>query len=144
MAMIKRFTAILLLLVICWGCHKGTEPVGGCNVNHVCTALFAMIGIHFVDKNGNAVTVKSFSAINQRTQMTVLPVRTADALLRPGYYNITDDSKIKLFSAGGDDVLISATDSVTNQIKTTMFKIASGDCGCHVTKLSGSDQLTFD
>jgi len=126
------------------GCHKTTEPINGCNINQVCTALFATIGIHFVDKNGNPVVVKNLNAINQRTQISVLPAQIKDGLLRPGYYNITDDSKIKLFSADGDNVLISATDSVTNQIKTTTFKIASGDCGCHVTKLSGSDQLAFD
>lgn len=141
--MTKRI-AVLLLIIFCLSCHKNPKQVSNCRIDSVCTALFATVGIHFTDKHGNAVSVKNLSAVNQRTQVSVLPAQASAGISQPGYYAVTDDSRIKLFSADGDDVLISATDSVTNQTKTTTFKIASGDCGCHVTKLSGEDKVVFD
>jgi phage protein U len=136
--MIKRLFAILFI-ACSLGCEKKQQSVG-CGTG-ACTLSFAMVGIHFKDKNGNAVAVQNLTAINQRTKQSVLPAGQ-QGINEPGYYIITDDSMRAKFSDDGDEVIVSGTDS-KGQTKTVTFKI-SGGCNCHVAKLSGEQTIVFE
>jgi hypothetical protein len=136
--MIKKI-AIAILICYCFSCHKSTQQVA-CGTQ-ACTEIFASIGVKFVDKSGNAVAVKNFSAINQRTNARLTYTLAYD--LMPGYYIIADDGTRSQLSTGGDEVLVTGTHPTTNQTKTVTFKI-SGGCNCHVEKISGAETVTFD
>jgi hypothetical protein len=136
--MIKKL-AILLLIACCFSCHKDKEQAG-CGTQQ-CTKSNGVIGISFADKDGNAVTVKNYSATNQRTNAKVPVPGYYDTV--PGFYIIADDSTKDQFSTEGDDILISGTHPTTNQTKTITYKI-SGGCNCHVEKLSGPANVVFD
>ncbi|MDB5157049.1 MAG: hypothetical protein JWR50_1756 [Mucilaginibacter sp.] len=138
--MVKRLL-ILSVIGICLGCHKNQQKAG-CGTQ-VCTDIFVSVGIHFTDKNGNAIVVNNFTAIDQRTHLSVTPVHPVTGIDNVGYYVVTDDSMRPQLSTEGDDVLVSATDPATNQTKAVTLKL-SGGCNCHVGKISGVDTIAFD
>jgi hypothetical protein len=137
--MLKKIFAVVLIASLL-GCEKKHQSVG-CDTG-ACDLSFSMLGVHFKDKNGNAVTVQNLSSINQRTKQSVLPA-SQQGINQAGYYIITDDSKRASFSDDGDEVIVSATSTVTGQTKTATFKI-SGGCNCHINKLAGEQNIVFD
>lgn len=139
--MIFKKIAVLMLIAGFFSCHKTKEPAG-CGTQ-ACTQVFAQIGVGFADINGSPLTVNNFSAINQRTKQSVVPISPVSGPAQPGYYIVTDDNSKKDFSTEGDDVLISGTSPTTGQTKTVTYKI-SGGCNCHVEKLSGTSPVVFD
>ncbi|MFD2147259.1 hypothetical protein [Mucilaginibacter antarcticus] len=138
--MIKKLFA-LLLIVSLLGCEKKQEKVGGCGTG-LCTLSFAILQVNYTDKDGNPVAVQNFTAVNQRTQQSVLPTNQHDLVVK-GQYAITDDGAKDKFSNDGDEVVVSATYAPTGQTKTATFKI-SGGCNCHIEKLSGPQTIKFD
>ena len=137
----KNLPILLLSMVLLSACSKNKPQKPACG-SQVCTAIFATVGIHFTDKQGNAIAVENFSVFNLSSNKPLTPgVPNLD--LVKGYYIIASDSDKQDFSTDGDNIRVSATDPVTNQTKTATFKIAGG-CNCHVGKLSGPDTLAFD
>lgn len=130
-----------MVLGCTFGCHKNQQKAG-CGIQ-VCTDIFASVGIHFTDKNGNAIVVNNFTAVDQRTHLSVVPAHPVTGIDNVGYYVVTDDSMRPQLSTEGDDILISATDPATNQTKTVTLKL-SGGCNCHVGKVSGVETVKFD
>ncbi|GAC1310826.1 MAG: hypothetical protein NVSMB24_28880 [Mucilaginibacter sp.] len=140
--MVKKLPVLLLfVLVLFYCCNKGKiRP--SCSPQ-VCTDIFTSIGIHFVDKQGQPISVQNFQAINLRTHASVGPTLAGYGTLVIGYYIIADDGDLSKLSTAGDDIQVSGTDPATNQTKTVTIKIAGG-CTCHVSKISGVDQIMFD
>jgi hypothetical protein len=140
--MFKKLFVLLLIATCCLGCDKKKESVG-CGTG-ACTLSFASITIRYTDKNGTGITVQNFTAINQRTKLSVVPSNPQTGVfIEPGYRIVTDDGMKGHFSADGDDVIVSATNPNTNQTKSVTLKI-SGGCNCHIDKLSGPQTVVFD
>jgi hypothetical protein len=138
--MINKLFSLLLLCSL-FGCEKKTEKVDGCNTGP-CTLLFATVSVNYTDKDDQPVDVQNFTAINQRTKLSVLP-GTQNNMAGKGHYLITDDGKKDQFSSEGDEVIVSATYAATGQTKTATFKIAGG-CNCHINRVSGPQTISFD
>ena len=136
----KKTLIIALLIASCFGCSKKQSEALGCQPQ-ACTMVFASINVQFQDKSGNAVTVKNYKVVNQRTKESLTssgtPINSA------GYYTLVDDGMLKLLSTTGDEIVVTATNPITGQTKTATFKI-SGGCNCHVAKISGAQIVTFD
>jgi len=98
--------------------------------------------VTYVDKNDSAIKVKDFHAVDLRTNTTIKTSVTIN--LNPGTYVIADYSNSNLFSAAGDNVQVSATDSLTGQTKTVLFKLALPVCSCGIEKISGPDTVKFN
>ncbi|WP_184544921.1 hypothetical protein [Mucilaginibacter sp. FT3.2] len=140
--MIKKLTFITLLVIFFSAC-KNNKQNSGCGLQ-TCTANFSYLGVRFIDNNGKPVTLKNFSAINLRTNKSLTPVQYPPNIdFVAGFMLLTSDSNIKDFSTGGDNVKVTATDSLTNKTQTATLKI-SGGCGCHVAKISGPDDVVFN
>ncbi|MDB5136823.1 MAG: hypothetical protein JWP37_3426 [Mucilaginibacter sp.] len=139
--MYKNLSILLLLVLLCSGCTKNQQK-SACGIQ-VCSDIFITIGINFTDNTGKAIAVKNFSAINQRTHLSLVRTVPLNELLMLGFYIVADDSMLKQLSSDGDDILISGTDPATNQTKTANIKI-SGGCNCHVARLTGPDVIAFD
>lgn len=139
--MLKKVSALLIVACLMAGCDKQRQGLTGCSTQ-TCTLSFAMIGVQFTDKNGNAVVVQNLTSINQRTKESMLP-GTQQGITQTGYYYIADDSMRSKLSTAGDDVLVTATNPATGQTKSVTFKI-SGGCNCHVDKISGPQTIVFD
>ena len=138
----KRST-LLLFIVICFSACKSNRNTDGCGMQP-CTASFAYLGIRLINNQGHVVTPKNFSAVNLRTNKTLTSVQYPPAIdFAAGFVLLTSDANIKDFSTDGDDVKVTATDSLTNQTKTATLKIAGG-CNCHISKISGPDIIVFD
>jgi len=134
-------TLSLSLILLFTACDKGSEQPKVTCAPKMCTLNFASINIEFSSINYSMFTVKNVSAINQRTglSLNIAPINNSNNLT----YMIANDSMLSQFSGEGDNVLISATHSVTNQTKTAVVNI-SGGCGCHVYKNSGPSAIIFD
>jgi len=134
---------ILLFIIICYGCSKKQQDQTKCGPK-ICTAVFASVGVQFVDKNDNSLNVKNFQALNLRTGLFIKAQGVINPGFLPGYYTIASDGNIKELSAEGDSIRVSGTDSLTAQTKTTIFKIAGGECACYISKISGPEKIAFD
>ena len=138
--MLKKI-AVLLIIIISTSCNKSHQEEPACPLK-VCTDVFTTIGISFTDNKGNPIAVENLLVLDLRTSAS-LPLEVNGIFYILGYYRIADDSDLSQLSTGGDDIQVTATDPATNQTITTLFKIAGG-CNCHVTKISGPNQVTFN
>ena len=139
--MYKNLPILLLSIVLLSACSKNQPQKPTCG-SEVCTAIFAMVGIHFTDKQGNPIVVEDFTVFNLSMNKQLTPgVPNMDMV--KGYYVIASDSNKKDYSSDGDNIRVSATDPATGQTKTVTFKI-SGGCNCHIDKISGPDTVAFD
>jgi hypothetical protein len=134
-----RKLAILLIIACCFSCHKSNQQ-SACGTQE-CTKNNVVIGVSFTNQDGSGVTVKDYSAINQRTHAKVFSPGYYDTV--PGFYVLADDSMRDQFSTEGDDVVITGTHTTTGQTKTVTYKI-SGGCNCHVEKVSGVSPVVFN
>lgn len=107
----------------------------------ICTQQFVSINVQFKDVAGKAVAVTDFKAVNKRSGKPVNSggQATADSL----YYTIASDALKNDFSAKGDQVVVTATHPQTKKTAETGFVISGGKCSCHVTKLSGPEEIVF-
>ncbi len=135
-----RKILIVLLVACCLGCSKIQRDVVDCPAQP-CTLVFASINVQFKDKNGNAVEVKNFTAVNQRTNENLSS--TSAGMNGAGYYTIVDDGMRSKLSTKGDDVVVTAIHPTNGQTKSATYKI-SGGCNCHVERISGPQTITFD
>lgn len=139
--MTKRIL-LLMLIAAFSACNKNNRVKPGCSTG-ICTDLFATINIHYVDNTGTGIGVKDFSVKNLRTGLAVKTGGSFDYGASSGIRSVADDGNLKEFSSEGDEVQVSATDSLTNQTMVSTLKI-SGGCTCHIEKLSGPDTVKFD
>ena len=140
--MYRKLILLLIGGVLFSACTKTQQKNSACGTQ-VCTALFATITIKFLDKNGNQIVVNNYTAINQRTKEVLHDNKILTPGAYPPTYDVADDSDLKKLSTEGDNIEITGTDPVTNQVKTAVIKVAGG-CICHVTKISGPDSLVFN
>jgi predicted nucleic acid binding AN1-type Zn finger protein len=136
----KKTLPLLLLIFLSFACNKN-KLTPACPL-HLCTDIFTRIGMRFADKNGNPIVIENLSVIDLRTNKVVTH-GVNNVLWVVGYYIIADDTDLSQFTTKGDDIQVSATNPATHQTKVTVFKIAGG-CNCHVTKISGPEQVMFD
>lgn len=137
----KKIALALLLISVMLSCKKkSTDSECG---NRMCTEEFRSIGINYVDNKGLPAQVKDFSAVNQRTGEKIVPRMTAITTIK-GSYTVIDDLNTKTLSEAGDDIKVTGTSVETNQTKSVIVKVKGGKCACHIDKLSGPEQVTFD
>lgn len=137
----KKIALALLLISVMLSCKKkSTDSECG---NRMCTEEFRSIGINYVDNKGLPAQVKDFSAVNQRTGEKIVPRMTAITTIK-GSYTVIDDLNTKTLSETGDDIKVTGTSVETNQTKSVIVKVKGGKCACHIDKLSGPEQVTFD
>lgn len=138
----KKSLLFLLLIAVCAACSQKSRQAAPCNPG-MCTMMFTTIGIHFVDNAGKPAAIKDFKAVNLRTNKDIKtePINGPEA--NRGFHVIATDGNMKEFTNQGDDVKVTATDSVSNQTKSVTVKLAGG-CACHISKVSGPDTLAFD
>ncbi|WP_276089603.1 hypothetical protein [Pedobacter sp. JY14-1] len=137
-------TSILLIagFGMLTACDKKKDECG--KEPKICTEVFAFVPVSFTDKEGAAVGVKDYSAVNQRTGDTLKSNVAMYSSFVPGTYVIADDSHLKQLSAEGDDIKVSGTYQATGQTKSAMVKVKGGKCACHVEKVSGPEKIAFD
>jgi hypothetical protein len=138
--MYKKLIILFLAAVSLASCDKVKQktPCG----NQICTDLFAIVGIHYVDNTGNPIAVDSFKVFNVTSNKRLYP-GIANINTVQGYYVVASDGNKMDYSTEGDVIKVSGTDPTTKETKEVNLKI-SGDCNCHVARLSGPDTVKFD
>jgi hypothetical protein len=138
----KNLILALLIGSALLSCKKKTT--GSDCENKICTEEFRSIVIRFVDNKGFGTEVKDFSVVNQRTGEKVYANLSPTANLIIGAHIIVDDGNTKSFSEEGVDLKITGTSVETRQTKSAVIKVQGGKCACHINKVSGPEQITFD
>lgn len=105
-----------------------------------CTMMFASVPIRYADKNGQPVSVKNFKAVILRTNEDITHADNQTGSI----FTVADDSDRKKLTEAGDNILVTATDSATNVTRTDTIKVAGGVCSCHVTRVSGQEEIRFN
>ncbi|RYZ91818.1 MAG: hypothetical protein EOP47_30945 [Sphingobacteriaceae bacterium] len=137
--MFKKLIALLMAVIALASCEKSNSD---CR-DKICTDEFAMVTVKFLDTVSEPVNVKNFSAVNQRTKDTIRSNQSYNSFEK-GVYVVVDDNYRKNLADSGDNILVSATDSISHQTKTAVIKVAGGECACHIKKLSGAEKIKFD
>lgn len=136
----KKLLYFCLPVALAVSCHKNNAAEQTpCTMAGVCTMEFRSVTVRFLNKQGNPLSVENFVSINTRTGK---PLAYAGPTGAPGYYKVATDSNLKELSDAGDDILVSAKNPETGQTMSIAFKVAGG-CACHVSKLSGPEQVSF-
>ncbi|MEO7214128.1 hypothetical protein [Mucilaginibacter sp.] len=137
-----KLIAFLAVVTSFAACSKKING-GGCPTGQMCTMQFVTLSVNFVDKAGKAVTVKDVKVVNQRNNTAILAEGMSSMVNQAGRYVFVTDANKKQLSTDGDDLKITATNAVTNKTVSAIIKI-SGGCNCHVSKVSGSDDIVFE
>ncbi|WP_256011962.1 hypothetical protein [Desertivirga xinjiangensis] len=138
MKKVTRF-AIFILLVLA-ACQTETEKV--CE-DRVCTEEFRSVGVRFLDNKGELLVVNDYQSLNKRTGKVLHSGNPADQPLE-GYYTVASDSDLRELSEKGDVIVVSARHPETEVLKETQFVVSGGRCACHISKISGPEQVTFE
>lgn len=109
----------------------------------VCTQEFRSVSVKFKDAAGKAIIVNDFSAIIKRTGKSTAPYPT-DTTYFKGSYSVATDMDTKTLLPDGDTIDVSAVNPKTNQKKTAQFVVSGGKCACHIGKISGPEEISFD
>ncbi|AOM77493.1 hypothetical protein [Pedobacter steynii] len=138
----KKLILILLMGSALLSCKKKTTD-SECG-DRICTEEFRSFVITFLNNKAVGTEVKDLSVINQRTGERVYANSSMTTNLTKGSYLIVDDGNTKSLSEEGDDLKITGTSVETNQTKSATIKVKGGKCACHIDKISGPLQITFD
>lgn len=112
--------------------------------NKICDESFATVIVKFVNKNGDGVAVENYSAVNQRTNDTLSTASGSDINSESGIYIVVSDNNLRKLSEEGDDIKVSGTLAEGGQTKSAIIKVKGGNCACHISKVSGPEQIKFD
>lgn len=138
----KKILLAIFMIATLLSCKKKT-PESDCGTR-ACTAEFVSLRINYVNNKGAGTEVKDLTIVNQRTGDKKYPTMNGYITVIRGSYVIADDGNLKSLSEEGDDLKITATSVETNQTKSVVVKVIGGKCACHVSKVSGPDQVQFD
>lgn len=138
----KKIALVLLLGVALLTCKKN-KTTSDCG-DKICTEEFASVTLKFVDNKGAGAEVKDFSVINQRTGERIAVNSSIYTSTIKGLFIIVDDNNKLGLSEQGDNLKITGTSVETNQTKSDVIKVSGGKCACHISKISGPQQIAFD
>ncbi|WP_316826807.1 hypothetical protein [Pedobacter miscanthi] len=138
----KKIALLLIIGIALLNCKKN-KTITDCG-DKMCTYEFVSYGIRFVDNKGEGAEVKDFSVINQRTGESLKANSSIYTSTVKGAFIVVDDGNKLQLSENGDDLKITGTSVATNQTKSVVIKMGGGKCACHISKISGPDQVVFD
>ncbi|WP_145857872.1 hypothetical protein [Pedobacter suwonensis] len=140
--MMKKIMLVLLVSIALLNCKKN-KATSDCG-SKICTEEFVSVMIKFVDNKGAGAEVKDFNVINQRTGKRITANSSISTSTTKGVFIVVDDQNKPDLSEQGDDLKITGTSVDTQQTKSVVVKVTGGKCACHISKISGADQVAFD
>ncbi|TKC00629.1 hypothetical protein [Pedobacter cryophilus] len=129
-----------ITVIMFWSCNKPEEI--NCE-NLICTQEFRIVNVKFIDALGNAIEVKDFKSLNLRTNKDLTSSNYVDPINAKGYYTVVTDANTKDLSSKGDYIRVSAKHPVNGTIKEVDFVVSGGECACHISKISGPEEIVF-
>lgn len=121
-------------------CSTTNQPECG---ELICSQEFRMVQVKFIDAAGNGVTVKDFSAINQRTKKSMTQNNEPPTINNQGNYIVASDADRTGLSEKGDTIVVSATHPESNKTVKGEFVVSGGICVCHISRISGPAEIVF-
>ena len=137
---IMKSLFFFIAIILFWSCNKPEEIV--CE-NLMCTQEFRSVSVKFMDALGNPIEVKDFKSVNLRTNKDLTSSNYSDPINAKGYYLVVTDANTKDLSAEGDQIKVSAKHPVNGTIKEANFIVSGGECVCHISKISGPEEIIF-
>ncbi|QQL49765.1 hypothetical protein [Mucilaginibacter ginkgonis] len=139
----KNFKALLFIIISAISissCVSQEETKTKCG-SIMCTDEFIMVPIRLIATKSSTISFKSYKVINLAAGKQV---RTKDVVRdSPATLIIADDSNRKDFPESVQNLQLQVTRN-DGRVVTANYKIGGGKCACHVSKLSGPDQVDID
>ncbi len=139
MLLIMKYLYIILSLIFFQACEKGTQIVEQeppCPTI-ACTMEFRTFAVQFVNTANQQVPVRSVEANFKTSGKNILGIKKNES----DFYEIVNDNDKKIFSEKGDTIVVEAVELSTAKKITSEFVISGGRCACHITKLSGNENI---
>ncbi|MBE7179391.1 MAG: hypothetical protein INR69_23510 [Mucilaginibacter polytrichastri] len=133
---------ILSLLALSALSACGTQKSADCP-NVMCTQEFRFVTVQLISGSGKEVSFKKYEVKNDRTGKNVNSNPSPNSAATPNTLVVADDSNLKNLSAKGDKLTLTVYRE-DGSTMVTPFIISGGACNCHVSKVSGPDQLDID
>jgi len=103
---------------------------------------YRSVSVKFVDTEGKPVRVKNYTSINQRTNASMLKGFVPDTVGANGVVLVASDANIADVSEVGDSIIVSGVHpSDAKKSVRAAFFIKGGECACHITKISGPQEV---
>lgn len=136
-----KIIVFLIALLGLTACVSQEETHTKCG-SVVCTDEFIMIPIKVIATQSNKVDFKRYKVINLATGKEIKS-NNWPGKDNPGTLVIADDGHRRSFSEKGTDLQLQITRKDDRIVKVN-YKISGGPCACHVSKISGPDQVDID
>lgn len=125
-------TLLVLAFVFGNGCDNAS-----CGV---CTDEYRSYGVTVIDATGNPVEGLTATVRNEWSGRSISRDSTNGGLGIGGNYTLITDSEIDMVSEDGSPISFVAAGN--NLVAEASYVIGTGNCRCHVLKISGPDTIT--
>ncbi|WCT12228.1 hypothetical protein [Mucilaginibacter jinjuensis] len=133
--------ALLLIVLALAGCKSQKENRTKCG-SVICTNEFVMIPVNVIATKSSQIEFKTYKVIDVATGKEVKNNGFAGKN-SPNTIIVADDGHRKNFPEKGEDLQLLITRKDDRVVKVD-YKISGGPCACHVSKLSGPDEVDLD
>lgn len=133
--------ALFLMVLALAGCKSQKENRTKCG-SIICTNEFVMIPVNVIATKSSQIEFKTYKVIDVTTGKEIKSNGFAGKN-NPNTIIVADDGHRKNFPEKGEDLQLLITRKDDRVVKVD-YKISGGPCACHVSKLSGPDEVDLD
>jgi len=123
---------------------------GGCTAqrtadcpNVMCTQDFRYVTVQLISGKGGDPDMKNYDVLVKSSGKKLNSNPGPDAAANPNTIIIADDSNLKTLNPKGEALVLSISRN-DGSVLNTPFVVSGGVCNCHVSKISGPDQIDTD
>ncbi len=134
----KKISILILTIFAFSSCDQSES---NCE-DKVCTTQFVSVKVKFTDTDGKPLIVNDYQSVNLRTGSMLKFTGAVDPVNFKGDYTVAHDGNDNELE-GIERIMVSAKHPVTKVLKQAEFKVSMEDCDCHISKLSGPEEIQF-
>lgn len=136
-----KIVPLLVIALAFAACKSQKETRVKCG-SVICTNEFVMIPVNVIATKSSAIEFKTYKVINLATGKELKNTGWSGKT-NPNTVIVADDGHRRDFPEKGADLQLQVTRKDDRVVKAD-YKVSGGPCSCHVSKLSGPDEIDLD
>ncbi|NCD69309.1 hypothetical protein [Mucilaginibacter agri] len=136
-----KIVPVLVIALALTACKSQKETRVKCG-SVICTNEFVMIPVNVIATKSSAIEFKTYKVINLATGKELKNTGWAGKT-NPNTVIVADDGHRRDFPEKGADLQLQVIRKDDRVVKVD-YKVSGGPCSCHVSKLSGPDEIDLD
>lgn len=109
-----------------------------------CTMDFRSVSVIFKDADGDTITVNDYTATLKKDGKKLPSASSENPTASSPYYLVANDADKSALTVEGDTLVIQGTHPVSGEKQLAEMVISGGRCECHINKISGQQEITFN